>query len=106
MKHQAFSTKLTTTWNKMLRSCIRLGCIMIFVVFLFMVNTKEAEAIWPQIVSLKDGTLISYEVYGAGEPTLIFVHGWSCDARYWRNQVSPFSQNHKVVLIDLAEMPP
>jgi pimeloyl-ACP methyl ester carboxylesterase len=54
------------------------------------------------VVSSKDGTQISYSVHGAGEPTLVFVHGWSCDTRYWRNQIDFFSQNHKIVLIDLA----
>ena len=46
--------------------------------------------------------LISYEVYGSGEPTLVFVHGWSCDARYWREQVPYFSKTHRVVTLDLA----
>jgi hypothetical protein len=43
----------------------------------------RAQAEWPHVVHSKDGTPISYEIYGDGEPTLIFVHGWSCDARYW-----------------------
>jgi pimeloyl-ACP methyl ester carboxylesterase len=32
----------------------------------------------------------------------VFVHGWSCDARYWRSQLSHFSKNHRVVTLDLA----
>jgi hypothetical protein len=43
-----------------------------------------AEAKWPHIAFSKDGTPISYEIFGVGEPSLVFVHGWSCDARYWR----------------------
>ena len=50
----------------------------------------------------KDGVPISYEIYGAGEPTLVFVHGWSCDARYWRAQLPYFSKKHRVVTLDLA----
>lgn len=57
---------------------------------------------WPRIVFSKDGTPISYEVSGTGEPTLVFVHGWSCDARYWRLQVPVFSKNYRVVVLDLA----
>lgn len=49
-----------------------------------------------------DGTTIAYEVYGDGEVTLAFVHGWSCDSRYWRHQVSQFARNYRVVTIDLA----
>ena len=50
----------------------------------------SAETEWPQIAFSKDGTPISYEIYGVGEPILVFVHGWSCDARYWRAQVPVF----------------
>ncbi|MBI5442665.1 MAG: alpha/beta hydrolase [Deltaproteobacteria bacterium] len=57
---------------------------------------------WPRIARSKDGTPISYEVSGAGEPTLVFVHGWSCDGRYWRAQVPYFARTHRVVALDLA----
>jgi pimeloyl-ACP methyl ester carboxylesterase len=46
--------------------------------------------------------MISYEVYGSGDPTLVFVHGWSCDGRYWRAQAQHFSAKHRVVVLDLA----
>jgi pimeloyl-ACP methyl ester carboxylesterase len=62
----------------------------------------QAQAEWPHVVPSKDGTTISYEVYSAGEPTLVFVHGWSCDARYWRAQLPYFSKKHRVVMLDLA----
>jgi pimeloyl-ACP methyl ester carboxylesterase len=54
------------------------------------------------VVLSKDGTAISYEVYGAGELTLVFVHGWSCDARYWRAQLPYFSKRYRLVTLDLA----
>jgi len=50
----------------------------------------------------KDGEIISYNVYGEGEVTLLFVHGWSCDSRYWREQVPYFAKKYQVVTIDLA----
>ena len=56
----------------------------------------------PGVVSSADGTPIAYEVHGIGEPTLILVHGWSCDARYWREQLAHFSARHRVVTVDLA----
>jgi len=73
---------------------------MAFLVLAF--GAMEARAEWPRAVVSKDGTPISYEVSGTGEPTLVFVHGWSCDARYWRAQVPYFSKNHRVVVLDLA----
>lgn len=76
-----------------------LSCLM-FIVLAF--GTVQAQTEWPHAVLSKDGTPISYEVYGAGEPTLVFIHGWSCDARYWRAQVPRFSKKHRVVVLDLA----
>ncbi|MCE8011798.1 alpha/beta hydrolase [Halomonas daqingensis] len=61
-----------------------------------------AEVNWPRMTESADGVPIAYEVHGSGEPTLVFIHGWSCDGRYWRGQVPYFSQQHRVVTIDLA----
>jgi len=49
-----------------------------------------------------DSERIAYNVHGAGKTTLIFVHGWSCDSRYWQKQFSDFSQEYQVIAIDLA----
>ncbi|MDY6856870.1 MAG: alpha/beta hydrolase [Thermodesulfobacteriota bacterium] len=79
--------------------------IILFTCFLFLLlayGTVRAQSEWPYIVRSKDGTPISYEIHGKGEPTLIFVHGWSCDARYWRAQLSHFSKNHRIIVLDLA----
>jgi pimeloyl-ACP methyl ester carboxylesterase len=79
---------------------VSLVCCLVFLILSF--GEIQAQTDWPHVVLSKDGTPISYEVYGAGEPTLVFVHGWSCDARYWRAQVPYFSKNHRVVMLDLA----
>jgi pimeloyl-ACP methyl ester carboxylesterase len=77
--------------------------LVVCIAFLFLTAGKiEAQTQWPRVAFSKDGTPISYEVYGSGEPTLVFVHGWSCDARYWRAQVPHFSKNYRVVTLDLA----
>lgn len=49
-----------------------------------------------------DGVEIVYEIAGEGEPALVFVHGWSCDRSYWREQFDYFSTRHRVVSVDLA----
>ena len=77
--------------------------LAIYSVFLLLTSVAmQAQAEWPCVVPSEDGTPISYETHGAGEPTLVFVHGWSCDARYWRAQLPYFSQDHRVVVLDLA----
>ena len=78
------------------------GWILIVLGCLLLANSLKAQSNYPQMVASKDGTQISYEVYGTGEPTLVFVHGWSCDARYWQKQVSEFAKDYKIILIDLA----
>lgn len=76
--------------------------IVCLVLLILVFGEMQAQAEWPHVIPSRDGTPISYEVYGAGEPTLVFVHGWSCDARYWRAQLPYFSKNHRVVVLDLA----
>lgn len=76
--------------------------VICLVVLLLTFGAVRAQAEWPHVVPSKDGTPISYEIYGTGEPTLVFVHGWSCDARYWSAQLPHFSKNHRFVTLDLA----
>jgi pimeloyl-ACP methyl ester carboxylesterase len=75
-----------------------IGCLLLVLT----VGEIHVRAEWPRVVLSKDGSPISYEICGAGEPTLVFVHGWSCDARYWRAQVPVLSNKYRVVVLDLA----
>jgi pimeloyl-ACP methyl ester carboxylesterase len=56
----------------------------------------------PERVSSADGVEISFEEIGSGEAALVFIHGWSCDKSYWKYQTEYFSNNYKVVAVDLA----
>ncbi|MEE2822537.1 MAG: alpha/beta hydrolase [Acidobacteriota bacterium] len=49
-----------------------------------------------------DGVPIYYRIYGAGAPTVLFVHGWSGDQTYWKAQAQYFSSHTTVVTLDLA----
>ncbi|MFH1077643.1 MAG: alpha/beta hydrolase [Pseudomonadota bacterium] len=55
-----------------------------------------------KIATSAEGTAISYYEYGQEGPVLVFVHGWSCDASYWKGQVEYFKEKYHLVLIDLA----
>lgn len=70
--------------------------------WLLLIGPVHADVAWPHTVASADGVPIAYEVRGSGEPTLVFIHGWSCDSRYWRAQVPHFAGNHRTVTIDLA----
>ncbi len=56
----------------------------------------------PRIAISPDGVHVQYHVYGTAEPALVFIHGWSCDSNYWREQVAAFKQKYTVVTLDLA----
>jgi pimeloyl-ACP methyl ester carboxylesterase len=53
-----------------------------------------------QFASVPDGRL-AYDVAGAGDPPMLFVHGWCCDRSCFAPQVTHFSASHAVVAVDL-----
>lgn len=55
-----------------------------------------------QTVLSADGVTIHYDDQGEGELSLVFVHGWNCDRRYWNAQRDYFAGAHRVVTLDLA----
>lgn len=52
-------------------------------------------------VPAADGVPIAYTEQGSGSPTLVFIHGWSCDQSYWAAQVPAFAAKYRVVTVDL-----
>jgi pimeloyl-ACP methyl ester carboxylesterase len=62
---------------------------------------KHAPARTGEVLS-PDGIRIRYDVRGAGPAALVFVHGWSCDRTYWKDQVDHFARSYQVVALDLA----
>ena len=56
----------------------------------------------PSFTTSPDGVRIAYVTDGTGLPPLVFVHGWSCDRRYWDWQLRGFAKYHRVVGVDLA----
>jgi pimeloyl-ACP methyl ester carboxylesterase len=88
--------------NKKLFGCKWWAFLSVAVVLVLCPGAAQVHASWPFMAVSDDGTQVSYEVYGKGDPALVFVHGWSCDARYWRAQVPYFEKKYKVVTVDLA----
>ncbi len=60
-----------------------------------------SEAVTDSVPSA-DGVMIYYDVHGTGDHALVFIHCWCCDRTYWERQVEDFSQDYKVVTLDLA----
>jgi pimeloyl-ACP methyl ester carboxylesterase len=53
-------------------------------------------------VASADGNRIVYDAGGAGDVTIVFVHGWSCNRGHWDHQMQTFLHEHRVVAIDLG----
>jgi pimeloyl-ACP methyl ester carboxylesterase len=60
------------------------------------------SAVAVDTVASWDSLPIVYDVRGAGEPTLVFVHCWACDRTFWDGQLDTLAAAHRVVALDLA----
>jgi len=49
----------------------------------------------------RDGVKLAYEMRGSGTPTLLFVHGWTCDRSFFEPQMQHFTRGNRVVTVDL-----
>jgi pimeloyl-ACP methyl ester carboxylesterase len=54
---------------------------------------------------------VRYRDVGAGEPALLFVHGWGGSAEFWRENYPAFAPEQRVLLVDLpghgaSDVPP
>jgi pimeloyl-ACP methyl ester carboxylesterase/biotin operon repressor len=49
----------------------------------------------------RDGVRLVYETAGAGEPPIVFVHGWCCDRSYFAPQFAHFAGQQAVAALDL-----
>jgi len=74
----------------------------LFLLLIVIMIISEAASAKTETVRSSDGVKIAYQVRGAGEPALVFVHGWSMDKSVWENQVNTFWPKYRVVVIDVA----
>jgi pimeloyl-ACP methyl ester carboxylesterase len=49
----------------------------------------------------RNGIRLAYDDRGAGEPVMVFVHGWTCDRSFFAPQAEHFARRHRVVSVDL-----
>lgn len=48
-----------------------------------------------------DGQRIVYEVHGEVGPSVVLIHGGSCDRSYWSQQIEALAEQYRVVAVDL-----
>lgn len=49
-----------------------------------------------------DGSEISYGVSGGGDVTVVFIHCWTCNHKFWNAQIEYFENKYRVAWLDLA----
>ena len=65
--------------------------------------SEQSRARYPDIEGVveRDGGRIAYEVYGAGDPPMVFVPPWQIvHSRLWKAQIPDFARRHRVVVWD------
>jgi pimeloyl-ACP methyl ester carboxylesterase len=67
---------------------------------LLVVLVLGVAAVLPLCAATVDGLRIHSAATGSG-PTLVFVHGWTCDSSSWTGQVPAFAKKYRVVTLDL-----
>jgi pimeloyl-ACP methyl ester carboxylesterase len=55
----------------------------------------------PSRFTTLEGTKIHYKSLGTGSTALVFIHGWTCDLTFWREQVPAFDGKIRMVFLDL-----
>ena len=55
----------------------------------------------PLLFATVDGHRVAYRAAGLGGPTVVFVHGWTCDMSSWKYQFPAFAKTHRVIALDL-----
>lgn len=53
------------------------------------------------VAEASDTASIAWWRTGQGNTALVFIHGWSCDSEFWREQVGAFAGDYTVVTMDL-----
>jgi len=65
-------------------------------------STASATTLTEGTAIAPDGVRIHYLAGGAGDPAVVFVHGWLGNAHWWDEQLARFGRDHRVVAVDLA----
>ena len=67
-------------------------CIVSFVLCVAILGSASGASV--------DGVEIYWESHGEG-PAIVLIHGWTCDTTVWADQVAGFSDDYRVIALDL-----
>lgn len=64
---------------------------------------EQSRARYPDVSGVidRDGVRVGYEMYGAGDPAILFAPTWSIvHSRIWKAQIPDFARRHRVITVD------
>jgi pimeloyl-ACP methyl ester carboxylesterase len=79
-------------------SSARLKSLLVMAVLTFTVQPAVAQ---PSRFAKLDDIRVHYLDQGKGNQALLFVHGWTCNAAFWKPQAAYFADKTRVIAIDL-----
>lgn len=83
----------------MIHRSIRMASLSAFLLLLMFAGAAHSSELKSRFAEFEN-TRVHYLTSGKGEEALIFVHGWTCNADFWRAQTSDFP-SLRVIAIDL-----
>jgi pimeloyl-ACP methyl ester carboxylesterase len=87
---------------KIERRTRRLAPVIATAAFLCIANPSSAGEAVGRSHFAKFGTnKVHYVVAGDGVGAIVFIHGWSCNAGFWGEQMSAFTNRARVIALDL-----
>jgi pimeloyl-ACP methyl ester carboxylesterase len=48
-----------------------------------------------------DTMRVHYQNYGEGKEAVVFIHGWTCNLKFWKANIPAFVNQSRVIAIDL-----
>ncbi|MBU4565410.1 MAG: alpha/beta hydrolase [Desulfarculus sp.] len=74
-----------------------LAACLIALMLLLPVTAQAGQGAYANL----DGHKVYYTDQGKGEPTLVLIHGWICNHKFWREQIPALAKNHRVIALDM-----
>ncbi len=56
----------------------------------------------PTPEEVRETTGMAIDHHPGKEPTLVFIHGWTCNRTHWKEQIPRFKGAHEIVTLDMA----
>ncbi|MCL1889987.1 MAG: alpha/beta hydrolase [Desulfovibrionaceae bacterium] len=84
----------------MTRNCSRHFLGVAFLVCIMSGQAAAGQGVWRE--AEYEGVKIAYLEAGRPDaPALVFIHGVSCDASFWKLQIPEFSKSFRIIAVDL-----